>query len=495
MNKYKEISYNTVIFAIGNMGVKLIQFILLPLLTSKLSEGDYNTSDLLTSTLELILPLLTLGLAEAVFRFSIKTDYDTKKIFNNSIIIALLGIIPVIIGVCVINFVYPKNFWYLFSVLYAVSAIENIVSHFARGTGKVKTFAFTGILQALCLAGFSFVFVYWLRYGLIGYLIALILAYGVRIISTVLFGGVFKYFSFKSFDKKLLKVMIIYSLPLIPNNISWWLVHAANKYICTGFLGEDISGIFAAAGKLPGVINMLASIFLQAWSISAAKTVEDNDKGKFNTTVFKYLSAFVTLCASAIFIVLPYVSKFLLRGNFYSGWNLSALLIFAAILNCYASYFGAFYGANFKTKMVFVSTLAGAVVNVAVSLAFVKLIGIYAFLLSSCLTYLTIVIIRMATTKKYSQIKINYLKELAGLAVVIAQAVIITFAGAIWWLQLVLFVALALIRITDLIEIVEVFAGLFKRKQPVAAAEGEALAPEEPAEENTSDNTGEENGQ
>lgn len=467
MNKYKEISYNTIIFAIGNIGVKLIQFFLLPLLTVKLSTADYNTADLLTSTLELLMPLLTLGLSEAVFRFCIKTDFDTKSIFNNAILISLIGIIVVVLGVSVINFVYPRNFWYLFSVLYAVNALDSIINNCIRGMGKVKTFAFTGIAQALFLALFSFIFVYILGYGLSGYLIALILAYFVRIVSMIFFGKVYKSFSFKKFDSKLLKMMILYALPMIPNNISWWVVHAASKYICTGFLGDHIAGLYAAAGKLPAIINMLATIFLQAWSISAAKTVEDEDKGRFNSTVFKYLSAFVLLCTSVVFIILPYVSKILLQGEFYSGWTYSALLIFAAVLTCYSSYFGAFYGANFKTGMVFVSTMAGAVLNVAVSLAFINLIGIYALLISSCLTYAVIVAIRMATTKKYSFIKINYLKEAFSLGIVLAQAILITVLGAIWWLQLILFACILFIRLKDIIEILKYVIDILKVRAKV----------------------------
>lgn len=483
MNKYKEISYNTVIFAIGNMGVKLIQFFLLPLLTFKLTSGDYGTSDLLSSTVELLMPVLTMGLGNAVFRFCINTKYDTKSLFTSAFAVVLIGIIPVLLCVVVLDIVVPQNYWYLFSALYAVNAIENLINNFVRGEGKIKTFAFSGIAQALCLAGFSFIFVYWLEYGLIGYMLAMVLSSVVRIIAEVCFGQVYKCISFKGFDKAVLKLMIIYALPMIPNDVSWWLVHAANKYICTGFLGGDVQGIYSAASKLPAVINMLATIFQQAWSISAAKTVEDGDKAEFNTTVFKYFSAFIMLCASAVFIVLPYISKFLLQGTFYDGWVYSALLIFSAVLTCYSSYFGAFYGANFKTLMVFVSTLVGAVVNIAVSLALIKFIGVHALLLSSCLTYAVIVVIRMITTKKYSQIKINYLKEGVGLAVVLAQALIITFKGSIWWLQLALFGVLFLIRITDIIAILKGFAGLFKRKKPVAAAEdGKSLAVEQPLE-------------
>lgn len=474
MNKYKEISYNTIIFSIGNIGVKLIQFLLLPLLTVKLTTADYNTADLLTSTLELVMPLLTLGLSEAVFRFCIKTDYDSKSIFNNALLITFLGIIVVVFGVSIINFVYPKNFWYLFSALYAVNALDSIINNSIRGMGKVKTFAFTGIAQSLFLALFSYIFVYILGYGLNGYLAALILAYCIRIITMIIFGQVYKTFSFKSFDKKLLKLMILYALPMIPNNVSWWVVHAASKYICTGFLGDHVAGLYAAAAKLPAIINMLATIFLQAWSISTAKTTDDEEKGKFNTMVFKYLSAFVLLCASAVFVILPYISKILLQKEFYDGWTYSALLIFAAVLTCYSSYFGAFYSANFKTGMVFVSTMVGALINVAVSFAFIKLMGIYALLLSSCLTYAVIVIIRMITTKKYSFIKINYVKELLSIGIVLAQAIVITLLGAIWWLQLISFACVLLIRIKDIIELFKAVIGIFSAKSKKENLNGES---------------------
>ena len=53
------------------------------------------------------------------------------------------------------------------------------------------------------------------------------------------------------------------------------------------------------------------------------------------------------------------------------------------------------------------------------------------------------------------------------MSVVLAQAIIITFLGPLWWLQLILFVVVGLIRIKDIIEICKTFLSLFKKNKNI----------------------------
>lgn len=460
-NKYVDFTKNTAVFAIGNLTVKLIQFFLLPLLTAKLATSAYNTVELLNSTIELVLPVLTLGLSEAVFRFAINTEYNPKSVFTNGLTVGLLGIGLFAVILIVIGIVYPQNYWLLFGILYVVSTFNSIMSNYVRGIGRIKTYALASVANAVFMAFGAFLFIYIFDFGANGYLLALICGYSVAILIKLLFGRVVGAYSPKAYDGTLLRSMTKYSLPLIPNNISWWLVHVASKYICTLVLGGAISGLYTAASKIPALINVCATVFFQAWTISSAKTINDENKGEFNSNIFKYLSCFLVMAASAIYVILPYLSKFLLQGEFYVGWTYSGILILASVLACYTSYFGAFYGANMQTKMVFVSTMVGAVVNVAFAFAFIYLIGINALLYASLLAYIVIVVIRYITTKKYSQVKINYWIEAPSLLIISAQALIITYAeGTNTWIQLALFAALLLLRFKDIWTLLKTFAGI-----------------------------------
>ena len=68
-DKYKVLLSNTAVFAVGNILVKLIAFVLMPLYTSALTTEEYGVSELLNSTTEIIIPLVTVCIIEALYRF------------------------------------------------------------------------------------------------------------------------------------------------------------------------------------------------------------------------------------------------------------------------------------------------------------------------------------------------------------------------------------------------------------------------------------------
>ena len=66
MDKYKRLFSNTLIFAIGTFGSKLLVFFLMPLYTNVLTDAEYGTSDLLQQSANLLVPLVSFGITDAV---------------------------------------------------------------------------------------------------------------------------------------------------------------------------------------------------------------------------------------------------------------------------------------------------------------------------------------------------------------------------------------------------------------------------------------------
>ena len=87
MSKYKKLLNNTLYFFVGNMGSKLLIFFLVPYYTYVLSTAEYGTADLITTTASLIIPVVTLSITEAVFRFSMDEKADYKALFSNGLLI------------------------------------------------------------------------------------------------------------------------------------------------------------------------------------------------------------------------------------------------------------------------------------------------------------------------------------------------------------------------------------------------------------------------
>ena len=66
---------NTVIFAIGTFGSKLLVYFMLPLYTSALTAAEYSVTDLIAQTANLLSPLICLGTTNSIIRFGLDKGY------------------------------------------------------------------------------------------------------------------------------------------------------------------------------------------------------------------------------------------------------------------------------------------------------------------------------------------------------------------------------------------------------------------------------------
>lgn len=491
MSEYGNLAKNTVIFAIGQFSVKIIQFFLMPILTIALTTEDYGSAESLASLAELVIPLFTLGLQDAVFRFCMRENLDKKAIFSSTMAVVVIGTGAVAVATAVANVWFSVTQCIMFFVIYIGYSLTNIFGQYLRGNGYIKTFAASGILQALLLAVSTAVFVYLLRWGAFGYMLSMSTAYICSACVMFIFGKMYKNLSFRAFDKSLLKDMLKYSLPLIPNAISWWFMQVVNRYIVIGFLGNSAAGIYIASSKIATVLNIFGTIFLQAWTISTVNSLHDENKGEFNTKIFRAYGTFIQMAAFGIMLILPILSSFLLKGEFFDAWKYSSIAIFTAVLSCYASFFGAFYGANMKTSMVFISTLVGAVVNTLFCFLFVWLFGLTGALYANMLGYFVLTVIRIITTKKYSLIRMNLLREIGVILILFIDALAIAlFNVSVTWRYYVVHIAVILLfSLISFKEIKTVFAmitGFCKRF--VSNAKSKKITESEARDTQLSDN-------
>ena len=81
-SKYSYLSKNVLLFAIGSFAPKILTLILVPLYTSFLSTEEYGIADLMNTTILLLIPILTVDMADAVMRFALDEKYHKKTLKN-----------------------------------------------------------------------------------------------------------------------------------------------------------------------------------------------------------------------------------------------------------------------------------------------------------------------------------------------------------------------------------------------------------------------------
>ena len=466
MNKYKKLISNSIIFAIGNLTVKIAQFFLLPILTLYFTTEQYGLSTTLLDMVELLTPLVTLGIAEGLFRFTVDGTHKNEELMSTGVSVVLCGFIIFAVGDLIIYAMFPQNYILLLIPLFFVRGFKKLIAEFARGLGRTVLYAFNGILESIALIGSAALFLFVWDMGIEGYVLALTASALVSMLFYIFACKPFKYIRFSSITKAKLKSMVLYSLPSIPNMLSWWIVQLSSQYVIIWFVGMDMKGLFTAASKIPALINVVSNIFLQAWSLSSAEECADEKRNKFYSDIYRYYRVLIALAVCFVIAITPYISKFLLQAEFYEAWKYSPMLIVASGLGCISAFFGAFFGAFYKPHLGTITTLFGAILNIALSFSLVPFIGVYGAVIANTAGYVIIVVTRILYCKKLVKLEVGHLKTTLSFIVLGAQAVIysLNLPLKLVWSACAL-VVIFLLYLKDVKGLIKIILSLFKGKK------------------------------
>lgn len=79
-SRYKSLIKDTGIFALGNIGSKLILFVLMPLYTNFMTTEEYGTADLVLTFARLLIPIVSVVIQDAVLRFGMMHDLREENV-------------------------------------------------------------------------------------------------------------------------------------------------------------------------------------------------------------------------------------------------------------------------------------------------------------------------------------------------------------------------------------------------------------------------------
>lgn len=400
----------------------------MPLYTSALTIEQYGISEVLNSTIEIVMPLASLCIIEALYRFSIDDSIDKQSAFVNALIIVLIGDFLVFILCLLIKHVFCYQYALDFALLYVSMTMYRLTTQFARGIGHVKRFVCYGVINSLVLVGSNIVLLVLLHGGVEEYLLSFSMGYGIAGIMALFFSREWKYLDIRKWNTKLLKDMVYYSIPSIPNMLSWWVNSLSDRYIMMYFWGAGIAGIYTAASKLPAMVNLVASMFQQAWQYSTAKEIEKRDNKDFFSNVFKIFSFICMILCSFLVLFNKLICHVLLKSDFYAAWRFVPFLLLAATLGCISTYFGTFYNAIKNNTMLMFSTIAGAIVNIILNFILIPQIGPLGAALATAISYAVITWIRITDVVRFVEVDINISK----LCFQIGMVLLNTIVGSIY---------------------------------------------------------------
>ncbi len=445
--KYKRLITDTLIFALGNLGSKVILFFMVPLYTNYMSKEEYGTADLVFTVAQLLVPFVSLVIFDAVLRYGLAKNADKQSVLKSSLVVVLIGSIFTVIITPAFIIYKPLSEWRWYLCIYVIlTMFGNVELNYLKMIDKNKAYAIISILHTLVLAVANVVLLANLHWGIRGYLIATILGSATTVVLSVFAGCVVSAMKEGCVDKKLLKDMIKFSSPLILNNVSWWIIQSSDKIMIEAMLGVATLGLYTAATKIPSLINVIISIFSQAWGISSIREFEStNDKGFYSDVFVSYsvIGFGASVCINVI--VKPFMSIYVSTA-FAESWRFVPLLLVSASFSAVASYYGSLYGAIKKSVNNMCSTLCSAVVNIIVNYLCILWLGVWGAIIGTVTAYIILAVYRMIDVLRFIKFDPKWIVFLFNSCIVITQAILVSLNFHILIVSIISIVVFALVN-------------------------------------------------
>ena len=433
MNRYKYLFKNIGLLALSNFATRLISFFLVPLYTNILTTAEYGTYDLFYTTVSVLIPILTLNIHDAVLRFSLEKDVDKNAVATIAFRFLLLGSLTVILGLAANAIFHISETVQLYAVFFFLiffsHAMSGIVTSLIRGIDRIKELSISSVIASIVTIGCNILFLVVFRWGLNGYFLANIIGPLVQCFYLLISAHILRYIKPREKFSQEKKDMLAYSKPLIANSIAWWVNNASDRYVIIFFCGIASNGIYSIASKIPSILNIVQTIFNQAWTLSAVKDYDPEDKSGFFANTYRAYNCLMVIACSLIIAADKILARLLYAKDFYSAWQYVPWLTVAIIFGALSGYIGGFFSAVKDSKIFAQSTVIGAGLNLIMNILFTPLIGPLGAAIATAISYFIVWLIRYIRSRRLIKLRIRLFRDLVSYAILVVQSVVLLYFG------------------------------------------------------------------
>jgi len=407
MSEYKIFAKKISLIGIVNILVALNSFILLPILTKYFSVSDYGVWVQVLTTISLLPNIVTLGLPYTLIRF-LSPEKNEKKIqegFYSILIIILI----VTSAVSLLIFIFSHNISLLFggnvevakilAFLVFFNSLNLLCLSFFRTLNQIRKYSTFLLIQTYLGTLLIYILIlchYNVAETIIGLLIANIITFIIMI--TIISA----YIKFKIPKFVNMKEYLSYGLPIIPSNLSYWIVDSSDRYIIGLLLGMSFVGYYSPGYSLGNFIILILAPFSFLLPTILPQYHIENNIEKINTFL-KYSIKYFLLIAIPASIALSLLSKPILliittEEIALNGYYVTPFIALSALLYGIYGIISNIILLEKKTKVLGIIWIIAALFNITLTIILVPFIGILGAALTTLISY----VIAFSVTLYYS---------------------------------------------------------------------------------------------
>lgn len=444
MNKYKKLLGNTFVFGVGQVLSKVMSFFIVIVYTRYMTETEYSTADLLYNIVNLLVPLVTLSMSDAVIRFGMDGGYDPRKVYTNAVFTVICGMAVFALFTPLTNAIPSvTGYSFLLYIYLYFSCFRQIASQFVRARGKVKLFMIDGVGSMITQFILNLVFLIGFKMGVTGYILSIVFSDLLSLVCLTLIASLDKCLDSYYIDKKLLGEMIRFSAPLVPTYLIWWVTSASDRFFIINMVGEVENGIYAFGYRIPTLLMMVTTMFYQAWQMSSIEERDSRTLGRFYENVFNAYSSLMFIAASGVIMLVNPLTT-LLAGSgdngtrYHEAFAFTPILIASMLFQCFCQFLSSVYVTKKKSANSCYTALIAAVVNIVLNLLLIPSYGVWGAAIATASSYFACFAVRLFDARKYIFFKVDYFRIAVNTVIIIFMCLLVGKQPSVYVVGLIL---------------------------------------------------------
>ncbi|MBN2891782.1 MAG: polysaccharide biosynthesis protein [Bacteroidales bacterium] len=324
LDKLKNTLKHTVVYSLGQLSIKVIGLVLLPLYTAYLQPEQYGILALLETTSLFVASIFSVNISNAMMRWWADSDDEKQKkkfVYTGFIFLVFSSIV---LNLLVQPFADKFALWLFddeifavyFNILFISVAFDMLTKYvfsLMRVLEKSYYYIIVNSIKLVISLTLTIYFIVGLEMGVKGIILAQLVGNVAGFIA--LLPLLFKNLIAK-IDYKALKEMLVYSIPLAFTALSLTIFNIGDRYVLKFVSGTYDVGIYSLAYKIAGFLNFFVlQSFQMGFLPIAYKMYKDSTAPRFFSKITTYLTMVMAFGALGLALFAPEFAKIFAPSN------------------------------------------------------------------------------------------------------------------------------------------------------------------------------------
>ncbi|RLI90521.1 MAG: hypothetical protein DRO95_06030 [Candidatus Altiarchaeales archaeon] len=426
MSEYKKFTKDTIIIGLTSLFSKIRGIIFIAVIAKSLGASAYGVYSILMATVQLVVPISSLGMRPTMIRF-LAGERDNKKIREGYYSILFLTSVTSLCSSLIMLFSAPVLASTVFgdsqatpviqvgAFLIFMQTINGISYTFFQTFRKMHIFSFFNLSQNIGDTILAILLV-WNNFGLIE------IIYSFLIIRLILFvtASLLIYRSIKICPPRIsiLRQFLSFGTPLASLSISGRIIRLFDRYMIGFFLNSTAVGIYSAAYGIGAILTMFMEVPRAVLVPTVSKLWEERRINELMNHFKFTLKYFLMISIPSIFglaALSESILTIMTTSEFISQGHLIIPIIAIAVMFYYATYvlFGLIFMLVKKTQINASLLAIGAILNIILNIILIPYFqsnynyGIMGAAIATFISFFTIGIATVVLSRKYFTFEIE----------------------------------------------------------------------------------------